>query len=187
MTQNLQRPRSKLSWIRRPDRYKFADAACIARQAQGRADASCDFKWHARIYVSIVKRHGRRKHLKSSIRTPRSAGKFISVGAFFSLVRFFSSAGKKRNEHGAPKARHPAQRDSRVSGHPAKQDKLMSHYHASSPFREAKINRNKKIPHIVCGIFFISSFLSSRAASGQVLSAFMSLTTVFGMGTGVSS
>ena len=33
----------------------------------------------------------------------------------------------------------------------------------------------------------ISSFLSSRAASGQVLSAFMSLTTVFGMGTGVSS
>ena len=34
---------------------------------------------------------------------------------------------------------------------------------------------------------FISSFLSSRAASGRVLSAFMSLTTVFGMGTGVSS
>ena len=33
----------------------------------------------------------------------------------------------------------------------------------------------------------ISSFLSSRAASGRVLSAFMSLTTVFGMGTGVSS
>ena len=33
----------------------------------------------------------------------------------------------------------------------------------------------------------ISSFLSSRAASSQVLSAFVSLTTVFGMGTGVSS
>ena len=28
--------------MRLPDRYKFADAACIARQAQGRADASCD-------------------------------------------------------------------------------------------------------------------------------------------------
>ena len=35
--------------------------------------------------------------------------------------------------------------------------------------------------------FLISSFLSSRAASSQVLSAFVSLTTVFGMGTGVSS
>ena len=34
---------------------------------------------------------------------------------------------------------------------------------------------------------FISSFLSSQAASSQVLSAFVSLTTVFGMGTGVSS
>ena len=33
----------------------------------------------------------------------------------------------------------------------------------------------------------ISSFLSSQAASSQVLSAFVSLTTVFGMGTGVSS
>ena len=31
---------------------------------------------------------------------------------------------------------------------------------------------------------FISSFLSSRAASGQVLSAFVSLTSVFGMDTG---
>ena len=36
-------------------------------------------------------------------------------------------------------------------------------------------------------LFLISSFLSSRAASSQVLSAFVSLTTVFGMGTGVSS
>ena len=34
---------------------------------------------------------------------------------------------------------------------------------------------------------FISSFLSSRAASGRVLSAFVSLTSVFGMGTGGSS
>ena len=33
----------------------------------------------------------------------------------------------------------------------------------------------------------ISSFLSSQAASGQVLSAFVSLTSVFGMGTGGSS
>lgn len=34
---------------------------------------------------------------------------------------------------------------------------------------------------------FISSFLSSRDASVQVLSAFVSLTSVFGMGTGGSS
>ena len=86
MSRNLQRPRSKPSVVRLPDRYKFADAACIARQAQGRADASCDFKWHARALDSKEKRHGRRKHLKSSIRTPRSAGKFISVGGFFSLA-----------------------------------------------------------------------------------------------------
>ena len=124
----------------------------------GRSSASRDFKWYAGAYVSKGKCHVRRKHLKSSIRTPRSAGKFISVGAFFSLVRFFSSAGKKRNEHGAPKARHPAQRDSRVSGHPAKQDKLMSHYHASSPFREAKINRNKKISR-----FRVRFFLSAAS------------------------
>ena len=60
MSQNLQRPRSKLSIVRLPDRYKFADAACIARQAQGRSDASRDFKWHARIYVSKGNHHGRR-------------------------------------------------------------------------------------------------------------------------------
>ena len=105
--QNLQRPLRKSSIVRLPDRYKFADAACIARQAQGRADAPCDFKWHARGNVSKEKCHGRRKHLKSSIRTPRSTGKFISVGGFFlCFVSFFSR--EERNEVGAPKARHPA-------------------------------------------------------------------------------
>ena len=39
----------------------------------------------------------------------------------------------------------------------------------------------------VSAFLFISSFLSSRAASGQVLSAFVSLTSVFGMGTGGAS
>ena len=47
---------------------------------------------------------------------------------------------------------------------------------------------NEKHPRFLAGVFpFISNFLSSQAASSQVLSAFMSLTTVFGMGTGVSS
>ncbi len=137
---HLQRPLSKLSVVRLPDRYKFADAACIARQAQGRSDASCDFKWYARIDISEGKCHGRRKHLKSSIRTPRSAGKFISVGGFFLwFVSFFS--GKERNEHGAPKARHPAQRDKSDSviprsginkwRHSAQRDKQMSHYRSA--------------------------------------------------------
>ena len=47
---------------------------------------------------------------------------------------------------------------------------------------------SKKALTITVSAFqLISSFLSSRAASSQVLSAFVSLTTVFGMGTGVSS
>ena len=45
---------------------------------------------------------------------------------------------------------------------------------------------NKKEHSYECS-FLISSFLSSRAASSQVLSAFVSLTSVFGMGTGGSS
>ena len=44
---------------------------------------------------------------------------------------------------------------------------------------------NKKTPFQVS--FLFGSFLSSQAASSQVLSAFVSLTSVFGMGTGVSS
>ena len=43
----------------------------------------------------------------------------------------------------------------------------------------------KKTPFQVSLLF--GSFLSSQAASSQVLSAFVSLTSVFGMGTGVSS
>ena len=42
----------------------------------------------------------------------------------------------------------------------------------------------KKDSHLCKSFSFISSFLSSRAASGQVLSAFVSLTSVFGMDTG---
>ena len=42
----------------------------------------------------------------------------------------------------------------------------------------------KKDSHLCKSFPFISSFLSSRAASGQVLSAFVSLTSVFGMDTG---
>lgn len=42
----------------------------------------------------------------------------------------------------------------------------------------------KKDTARVCGISPTGSFLSSRAASGQVLSTFEGLTAVFGMGTG---
>ena len=49
------------------------------------------------------------------------------------------------------------------------------------------MNINNKKEHSIECSFLISSFLSSRAASSQVLSTFVSLTSVFGMGTGVSS
>ena len=53
--------------------------------------------------------------------------------------------------------------------------------------RGYSLNRKQKAHPDGCAFVLISSFLSSRAASSQVLSAFVSLTTVFGMGTGVSS
>ena len=49
---------------------------------------------------------------------------------------------------------------------------------------DRKPRHMKKTPTFVSVFSFISSFLSSRAASGQVLSAFVSLTSVFGMDTG---
>ena len=49
---------------------------------------------------------------------------------------------------------------------------------------DRKPRHMKKTPTFVSAFSFISSFLSSRAASGQVLSAFVSLTSVFGMDTG---
>ena len=50
-------------------------------------------------------------------------------------------------------------------------------------------NKEKKKRHhsVSLFLFLISNFLSSQAVSSQVLSAFTSLTTVFGMGTGGSS
>jgi hypothetical protein len=43
-------------------------------------------------------------------KSARSTGKFCPAGGFFlCFVSFFF--GKERNEVGAPKARHPAQRD----------------------------------------------------------------------------
>ena len=55
------------------------------------------------------------------------------------------------------------------------------------PMTSNVAHSKKALTITVSAFFLISSFLSSRAASSQVLSAFVSLTTVFGMGTGVSS
>ena len=55
------------------------------------------------------------------------------------------------------------------------------------PMTSNDTHSKKALTITVSASFLISSFLSSRAASSQVLSAFVSLTTVFGMGTGVSS
>ena len=53
--------------------------------------------------------------------------------------------------------------------------------------QECKTKQKGPTIYMIDPFMLISSFLSSRAASSQVLSAFVSLTTVFGMGTGVSS
>ena len=53
--------------------------------------------------------------------------------------------------------------------------------------RDFKTKQKGPTIYMIDPFMLISSFLSSRAASSQVLSAFVSLTTVFGMGTGVSS
>ena len=42
----------------------------------------------------------------------------------------------------------------------------------------------KETYHKVCFFFSTGSYLSSRAASSQVLSTYKGLTSVFGMGTG---
>ena len=54
-------------------------------------------------------------------------------------------------------------------------------------FKMFYYTRKKHLHLCKCFFISISSFLSSRAASSQVLSAFVSLTSVFGMGTGGAS
>ena len=64
----------------------------------------------------------------------------------------------------------------------------LSHVGWKRPDQNNILNKKiKKTPFGVFFIFLISNFLSSQAVSSQVLSAFTSLTTVFGMGTGGSS
>ena len=46
--------------------------------------------------------------------------------------------------------------------------------------------RKKELTHCVSSFFLTGSYLSSQAASSQVLSTYKGLTTVFGMGTGGS-
>ena len=52
------------------------------------------------------------------------------------------------------------------------------------PWSDRKSHMQKKRHTLRCAFSLISDFLSSQAVSSQVLSAFMSLTTVFEMGTG---
>ena len=49
------------------------------------------------------------------------------------------------------------------------------------------LQAEKKEPYLLVWFFFLTgSYLSSQAASSQVLSTYKGLTTVFGMGTGGS-
>ena len=90
--------------------------------------------------------------------------------------RTFGAQGRqaRRRHQPSPAGRQP-------SGIPVSAD-------SSQKPMTSNVAHSKKAPVIRLVLFqLISSFLSSRAASSQVLSAFVSLTTVFGMGTGVSS
>ena len=59
---------------------------------------------------------------------------------------------------------------------------------AARPAAGHKIDagRKKELTHCVSSFFLTGSYLSSQAASSQVLSTYKGLTTVFGMGTGGS-
>ena len=55
------------------------------------------------------------------------------------------------------------------------------------PTRMYNYTDRKKEPYLLVWFFFLTgSYLSSQAASSQVLSTYKGLTTVFGMGTGGS-
>ena len=55
------------------------------------------------------------------------------------------------------------------------------------PARMHNYTDRKKEPYLLVWFFFLTgSYLSSQAASSQVLSTYKGLTTVFGMGTGGS-
>ena len=59
---------------------------------------------------------------------------------------------------------------------------------AARPAAGHKIDagRKKELTHCMSSFFLTGSYLSSQAASSQVLSTYKGLTTVFGMGTGGS-
>ena len=65
---------------------------------------------------------------------------------------------------------------------------LQMRWLAARPAAGHKINagRKKELTHCVSSFFLTGSYLSSQAASSQVLSTYKGLTTVFGMGTGGS-
>ena len=57
-------------------------------------------------------------------KSARSTGKFCPAGAFFSLLRFFSSAGKKRNEDLLSSSVQSYENNRRHRRHPAKRDRI---------------------------------------------------------------
>ena len=61
--------------------------------------------------------------------------------------------------------------------------KELKHIHYNNMFQFLSILYEKKALITEC-FFLTSNYLSSQAVSSQVLSTYMGLTTVFGMGTG---
>lgn len=94
---------------------------------------------------------------------------------------------RSRTEPLAPRAEGPAA-PSTLAAKPRQPSGIPPSADSPSKAHRLKYRTQQKSPIFRLSFFkLISSFLSSRAASSQVLSAFVSLTTVFGMGTGVSS
>ena len=94
---------------------------------------------------------------------------------------------RSRTEPLAPRARGPAA-PSTLAAKPRQPSGIQLPAESLTKAHNLKCRtQQKSTSHQTSASFLISSFLSSRAASSQVLSAFVSLTTVFGMGTGVSS
>ena len=94
---------------------------------------------------------------------------------------------RSRTEPLAPRAKGPAA-PSTLAAKPRQPSGIQLPAESLTKAHNLKCRtQQKSTSHQTSASFLISSFLSSRAASSQVLSAFVSLTTVFGMGTGVSS
>ena len=156
---------------------------CIA---SSKARLACFPSGEARS--SGFRRQRRHKKWRPSIRAPTSPAQRYYITPEGGALNLPVRRSRSQAEPLAPRAGGPAA-PSTLS--PAGAVNLREYSGAPNnpqkPIISNVAHSKKALTITVSASFLISSFLSSRAASSQVLSAFVSLTTVFGMGTGVSS